>query len=209
VKEYTTNNIRNIAIIGHGGCGKTSFAETLLFSTGTTTRLGKIEDGNTISDFSAEEINRKISISASLLNCNYNNIKLNIIDTPGFSDFVGEVKCGLKVADTAVILVNSIEGVEVGTEMCWKNGSAEHIPVVFIANKLDHENSDFEKCIEKIKNKFGADVIVTQFPLNPKQDLDSIIDIVKMKLVKYEKNGSGKFTESDIPANVLPQANKL
>jgi elongation factor G len=209
VKEYTTSNIRNITIIGHGGCGKTSFAEALLFSTGTTTRLGRIEDGNTISDFSAEEINRKISISASLLNCNYNNIKLNIIDTPGFSDFVGEVKCGLKVADTAVVLVNAIEGVEVGTEMCWKNGSIEHIPTVFVANKLDHENSDFEKCIESIKNKFGGDVIVTQFPLNTKQDFDSIVDVVKMKLVKYEKNGSGKCTESDIPADILPKANKL
>ena len=209
MKEYTTNNIRNITIIGHGGCGKTSFAEAMLFSTATTTRLGRIEDGNTISDFSSEEINRKISISASLLNCTHNNIKLNIIDTPGFSDFIGEVKCGLKVSDTAVMLVNSIEGVEVGTEMCWKNSSTENIPVVFVANKLDHENTDFEKCIESLKNKFGGDVIVTQFPLNLKQDFDTIIDVVKMKLVKYEKNGSGKFTESDIPADILPQAKKL
>jgi elongation factor G len=209
VKEYITSNIRNIVITGHGGCGKTSFTEALLFTSGATTRLGRIEDGNTVSDFSSEEISRKISISTSLLNTNYNSVKLNILDTPGFNDFIGEVKCGLKVADTAFMLINSSEGVEVGTEIIWKNALKDNIPFVFVVNKLDHENSDFQKCIDSLKNKFGSDVVVTQFPANPKVGFDSIIDIIKMKLIKYESNASGKYTELDIPANFQEQAKKL
>lgn len=209
MKEYITSNIRNIVIAGHGGCGKTSFAEALLFTTGATTRLGKIEDGNTASDFSAEEISRRISISTSLLNCNFNSIKLNILDTPGFTDFIGEVRCGLRVTDTAFLLLNSSEGVEVGTEIIWKNTIQENIPVAFVVNKVDHENSDFEKCIDSLKNKFGNDVILTQIPVNPKTGFDSVIDVIKMKLLKYEDNGSGKYSESDIPANFTAEANKL
>ncbi len=209
MKEYITSNIRNIVIAGHGGCGKTSFSEALLFTAGATTRLGKIEDGNTVSDYSTEEIARKISISTSLLNCSFGNIKLNILDTPGFTDFNGEVRCGLRVADTAFLLVNSSEGAEVGTEIIWKNTISENIPSAFVVNKLDHENSDFEKCIDSLKNKFGSDVIVTQIPVNPKNGFDSIVDIIKMKLLKYENNGSGKYSESDIPANLSSQVNKL
>ncbi len=209
MKEYITSNIRNIVITGHGGCGKTSFAEALLFTTGATTRLGKIEDGNTVSDYTAEEISRRISISTSLLNCNFNSVKLNILDTPGFSDFVGEVRCGMRVADTTFMLLNSSEGVEVGTEIIWKNSIAENIPVAFVINKLDHENSDFEKCIESLKNKFGSDVILTQIPANPKTGFDTIIDIIKMKALKYDGSGNGKYTESDIPADFSAQANKL
>jgi elongation factor G len=209
VKDYITTNIRNIVIAGHGGSGKTSFSEAMLFSAGATTRLGKTEDGTTISDYTAEEISRQISISTSVLNCEYNNVKINIIDTPGYNDFTGEVKCGMKVADTALILLNSVEEIEVGTEIVWKYTLESDLPVLLIANKVDHENSDFDKCVDSAMKSFGSDVIIAQFPANPGTGFDSIIDLIKMKLLKYPINGNGKFTEEDIPAGLKAKADEL
>ena len=115
MKEYTPDHIRNVALIGHGGAGKTSFAEAMLFSAGATNRLGKVSEGNTLSDYHPDEIERQISINTSLLNCEWKNTKINILDTPGYTDFTGEVKSALRVADTAFVLVKAVEGIEVGT----------------------------------------------------------------------------------------------
>jgi elongation factor G len=209
VKDYNTTNIRNIVIIGHGGCGKTSFSESLLFSAGAITRLGKVEDGSTSSDYTAEEISRQISISASLLNCEYNDTKINIIDTPGFTDFIGEVKCGLKVADTAAVVLNAVEGVEVGTEIVWKSVVDSKRGSIIIINKLDHENANFDKCVESAVKRFGSDTIIAQMPVNPGASFDGIIDLIKMKVCKYTQNGDGKYTEEEIPANQKDNAAKL
>ena len=120
MKEYTPDHIRNVSLIGHGGAGKTMTAEALLFSAGATTRLGRVEEGNTVSDYRADEIERRISVSSSLLNCEWKGNKINILDTPGYTDFTGDVKAALRVTDTALLLLKAVEGVEVGTEIVWR-----------------------------------------------------------------------------------------
>jgi elongation factor G len=209
MKEYTPDLIRNIALIGHGNAGKTSFAEALLYASGMTNRLGKVEDSNTTSDFQPDEIERKISISASLLHCEWKGIKLNIIDTPGYSDFTGEVKCGLKITDTALVFLKAVEGLEVGTEIVWeytreyKNGS------IFIINKLDNENADYEKTVNAAKERFGNDVFPIQFPVKQGLGFEEIVDVLRMKAFKYARDGRGKFTEIDIPSDLKSKSDDL
>lgn len=209
MKEFSPENIRNISLIGHGNSGKTSFAEALLFTTGTTNRLGRVEDSNTVSDFQPDEVERKISISTSLMHCEWKGTKINILDTPGYSDFTGEVKCALKVAETGVILLKAAEGVEVGTEIVWEYTKEYNNAVFFIVNKLDNENSDFEKTINSAKERFGYDVMPIQFPVKEGIGFDSIVDILKMKVLKFSPESRGKFTEVEIPAELKPKAEEL
>lgn len=206
MKEYSPDHIRNIALIGHGGAGKTSLAEAFLFSTGTTTRLGKVEEGNTISDYHPDEIERQISINTSLLVCEWKNTKLNILDTPGYTDFTGEVKSALRVSDTAFILVKAVEGIEVGTEIVGKYTNEYRTGVVFVVNKLDHENSDFDKVVQQCHDYVSHEVEVIQFPLNQGLTFDTVVDVIKMKALKYERGGNGKYTEMEIPAEAKEKA---
>lgn len=209
MKEYTQETIRNLALIGHGGSGKTSLAEAMLFSSGTTTRLGKIQEGNTISDYHSDEIERQISINASLLHCDWKGVKLNIIDTPGYTDFTGEVKCGLRVADTAVLLVKAVEGVEVGAEIVWKYTKEFHNSVVLVVNKLDNEIADFERTVAAIRERTSRDAVVIQFPAKQGVAFESIIDVLRMKMLQYARDGKGKYSELEIPAELKNQAVKL
>ncbi|MBM4168002.1 MAG: elongation factor G [Ignavibacteria bacterium] len=201
--------IRNIALIGHGGSGKTTLTEAILFTTGTVNRLGKVDDGSTVSDYHPDEIERKISINASLLHCDWQGHKINLLDTPGYSDFTGEVVCSLKVADAAVMLIKAVEGPEVGSEIVWNYCKENELPVLFIVNKLDNENADFEKSTSRMRERFGNDVTLFQFPLNPGFPFDSIVDVLRMKMYKYERDGSGKYTEADIPVEVKSKAEAL
>ena len=147
MKDYTTKEIRNVCLMGHGGSGKTSLAEAMLFNTGVLDRFGKVADGTTVMDFDPEEIKRKISISTSIAVCEWKGYKINIIDTPGYFDFVGEVKQGIRVADSAIITVSAKSGVAVGTEKAWSYAKEQGIPVLFCINKLDEENADFYKAM--------------------------------------------------------------
>lgn len=209
MKEYTVDKIRNVGLVSHGGVGKTSLAEAMLFLGGETNRLGTVEDGTTISDYSSDEIDRKISISTSLLNLNWKNYKINMLDNPGYSDFVGEVIGALQVCDAAVVLLNGIAGIEVGTENVMRLAEENNIPRLFFVNRLDKEHADFNKVFEMTKKRFGNAVVALQFPVNEGERFDSIIDIVKMKMLKFEKNKSGKFTEEPIPANLVDRAAEL
>jgi elongation factor G len=209
MKEYTPDLIRNIALIGHGNAGKTSFAEALLYASGMTNRLGKIEDSNTISDFQPDEIERKISISASLLHCEWKGIKLNIVDTPGYSDFTGEVKCGLKVADTALVFLKAVEGLEVGTEIVWEYTKEYKNGTVFLINKLDNENADYEKTVYAAKERFGHDVFPIQFPVKQGLGFEEIVDILRMKVYKYSRDGRGKYTEAEISGDLKSKTEEL
>lgn len=209
MKEYTVDKIRNVGLVSHGGVGKTSLAEAILFSGGETNRLGKVDDGTTISDYSVDEVERKISISTSMLHLNWKNHKVNVLDTPGYSDFVGEVISAYQVCDAAIVLLNGVAGIEVGTETVVRLAEAKNIPRVFFVNRLDKENADFNKLLEMAKARFGNAVVALQFPTNEGEAFDGIIDLIKMKLLKFEKNNSGKFAENPIPDNFADRAAEL
>jgi elongation factor G len=206
VKEYTSENIRNLALVGHGGSGKTSFAELALYTGGEINRLGSIPEGTTVSDYTGNEIERKFSISLSLLHLDWNNTKLNIVDTPGYSDFIGEVKCGLRVCDTAVMVLSSPQGVEVGSEITEKFITEFKIPSVIIINKIDHERSNFELTLKQAQERMHSGTVVITYPVAEGPNVDTIIDVFKMKAYQYGAPGTKKVTEMDIPEAELATA---
>lgn len=206
MKEYTSEIIRNIAFVGHGGAGKTSLAEAALFTAGTTTRFGRVEEGNTVSDYHPDEIERQISINASLLFCDWKGMKINIVDTPGYTDFTGEVKSGLRVTDTAVVFLKAVEGIEVGTELVWQYSREMKNAAIFVVNKIDNENADFAKAVHAAREQFTHDLIPVQFPLQQGLPFDSIVDLLKMKLLKFNRDGKGRYAEVDIPSEAAQKA---
>lgn len=209
MKEYSTDRIRNIALVSHASVGKTSLAEAMLYSCGVTNRLGKVEDGTTISDYRQDEIERKISINSSLMHCEWKNLKINVVDIPGYADFLGEVNCSVRSADTAIILLSSINGVEVGAERTFRTAEENNIARIFYVNQLDKEHANFDKTIEMAKEHWGNSVATLQFPANQGDGFDTIIDIVKMKALTFEPNMSGKFKESEIPADFESKVQEL
>ena len=161
-----TKNVRNIALLGHSGSGKTSFAETILFEAGEIKRRGTVEAGSTVTDFTNLEHERGNSIFSAVVHATWKESKLNILDTPGSADFVGEVVSSMKVADTAIMLLNASNGVEVGTELIWEYVERFKTPCMFVVNQVDHEKSDFDATLEQAKSRFGNKVIAVQYPLN-------------------------------------------
>ncbi|MFA6469383.1 MAG: elongation factor G [Bacteroidota bacterium] len=208
-REYTSQQIRTIALIGHGGSGKTTFSEAALFATGITNRQGRIEDGNTVSDYHPDEIERKISINASLLTTDVNNIKINILDTPGYTDFTGEVKAALRVCDTAVTFVRAFEGVEVGTEFVWEYVKEYQLPSMFVVNRIDGDAADFDRVFAQLKERCSGDATIVTYPAKMGAGADAVIDVVKMKLLRFTPNGNGKYTEEEIPADQKERTTQL
>lgn len=196
MKDYSAEKVRNVCLLGHGGSGKTTLAEAMLFLTGATDRFGSVADGNTVMDFDAEEIKRKISISTSLAPVEWKGIKINVIDTPGYFDFAGEMLEGLSVADGAVILVAAKDGLQVGTEKAWEAVEQKKTPRMFVISKLDEENSDFSKVFNQLKDQFGKSVIALQIPLIENGQITGIIDVPRMKAVSF--NGK-EIQEKDVP----------
>ncbi len=196
MKEYGTEFIRNVALVGHGGSGKTSLAEAFLFNTGVINRLGKVEEGATVSDFEDEERRRKISISTSVIPVEYQNYKINFLDTPGFTDFVGEVKSALHVADAAIAVVDSVAGVEVGTELVWQYCDERKLPRFVVINKLDRENANFQRTLESVQGAFKANLVPVQLPWGEQQNFKGVIGLLSMKA----RPGKGD-TQADIPAD--------
>ena len=209
MKEYQAEAIRNIALIGHGGSGKTTVSEILLFTAGEINRIGRIEEGNTTSDFNQNEIDRQISIATSPLHVEWSNTKINFLDTPGFPDFVGQVISSLHVVDLAVSVIKSAEGVEVGTELTWDLIKKNKLPAAVIINKIDNEHSKFFETFQQAKNKLSSDLIVVSFPAKEGPNFTSVVDLVKMKMITYGEVGSKKVTEEEIPADLKAKADKL
>ena len=199
MSNTNSNQIRNIAIAGHAGSGKTILSEGILYCAGATTRFGRIEDGTTVSDYGKDEISRQISINSSILTTDWKDYKLNIIDCPGYTDFTGAVKSAMRIMDTALIVVNAAEGVEVGTELAVNYAKEYGIEIVFAVNKVDYENSKFDATVEQLKEFYGNHVAVVQFPVNEGLIFDSIIDVIKMKMLKFKRDTKGEYTEEEIP----------
>ncbi|MFI5211334.1 MAG: elongation factor G [Ignavibacteria bacterium] len=207
--NITPEKIRNIVIAGHGGSGKTILSESILYTTGAVNRLGKIEDGSTASDYSKDEIARKISINSSVLNTNWEDYKLNFIDTPGYTDFTGAVKSAMRIMDTALIVVNASEGVEVGTEIAVGYAKEYGGEICFVVNRLDHEKANFENTLNQLRDFYGGHVAELQFPVNEGPYFDRIVDVLKMKMLKFATDGKGEYTEHEIPDGLLDKAKML
>ncbi len=206
-------NIRNIALVGHGGCGKTTLTEGILYVSGAINRLGTVQEGNTVSDYHKDEIEKQMSINSSIINTIWKSKdgtekKINVIDTPGFMDFVGEVRAALRVSDTALILVDAFKGIEVGTEASFAMTNDYENNIIFLVNKLDQENADFDHTVQNIKEHFGARVAVVQFPVNAGAGFNAVIDVARMKMLKFKTDGKGEYTEEEIPAELKDKADQ-
>lgn len=179
MKTYSTDKIRNVALLGHSSCGKTTITEALLFNTKVTNRMGKVEDGNTVSDFDKEEKERQVSIGTSIIPIEYQDTKINFLDTPGYFDFVGEVYGALRVADSAVLVIDASSGVEVGTEKSWKYLEQRNMPRIIFVNKLDKENIKFDELLDSLRDKFGKKVVPFALPIGKGENTDGYMDILK------------------------------
>ncbi len=201
MKEYSTDSIRNIALVSHSSAGKTILTEAFLHFTGATTRLGKIEDGTTVSDFEEEEIRRGISLSTSVIPVEYKEKKINFLDTPGYNDFIGEVISSLRVSDGAIVLVDSVAGMEVGTEITWNACNTLHLPRFLIVNKMERENANFQKAVASVQEYSEIRLIPIQIPWGEKSGFQGVIDLITMKAYK----GSNAAAE-EIPADMKAAA---
>lgn len=203
--SFETKDIRNVILMGHSGSGKTSFAETMLFESGAISRMGNVTDGSSTSDFTAIEKERGNSIFSTLMHVNWKNSKINIIDTPGSDDFVGDVICSMKVADTGVLIINAAHGVEVGTELIWEYMEHFHTPGIIVMNQIDHEKSDFDTTLDQAIKRFGHKVMPFQYPLNQGTGFNKIVDTLRMVVYEFPANG-GKPNKLQIPQEEMERA---
>jgi elongation factor G len=201
MKTFPTANIRNVALVGHGGAGKTSLAEALLFAAGATTRLGRIEDGTTVCDFDPEEQRRRISVSLALAPFELESHKVNLLDAPGYADFVGDVGAALQAADLALFVVSAVEGVEVQTEVAWKLAEQRGIPRAIFINKLDRERASFERTLDQLKERFGTGVAPLHLPIGEESSFRGIVELLNDHAVTYG-DGSPEGKEGEIPAEM-------
>lgn len=200
MKNYAAKDLRNVAVVGHGGTGKTSLVEALLFNTGAINRLGRVEDGTTTADYHPEEVKRGITVHTSIVPCEFEGIKINLLDTPGYSDFIGEVKGALRVSEGALFTVCGVGGVEVQTEAIWDY--AGDIPRVVFVNKLDRENANFDRVLEELRTKFGSNFVPFTVPVGAAESFRGVVDVLGEKA--YLDEGKGE-KEAPVPENLKAQ----
>ena len=206
MKVYSGENIRNVAIVGHGHAGKTTLVSAMLYAGGATPRLGRVDDGTSMTDYDEEEIARKMSIAASAACVEWGKTKINIIDTPGFNMFVHEAKMVLPVVDAAIVVVDGVAGVEVVTQKVWNDCEEYKTPRLIVVNRMDRDRANAERVLESLTSAFGRDVIPIELPIGSEKSLSGVIDLVRLKAYTYELGGSGKGKEAEIPANLKDQA---
>lgn len=206
MKTYEGANVRNVAIVGHSHSGKTSLVSAMLYTAGSTQRLGRVDDGSTVTDYDEEEVARQMTISASLAHVEWGKTKINIIDTPGFNMFVHEAELVMPAVDAAMVVVDAVSGVQVVTEKIWGFADKMAMPRVIVCTRMDRERADFQRCMDSLTNAFGRTVVPVQLPIGSEKNFKGVIDLVKMKAYIYEMGGNGKAKIEDIPANMADQA---
>lgn len=205
MKNYTSEKLRNISIIGHGSSGKTTLTESMLFYSGAIQRIGRVEDGTTTTDYDSDEVKKQITINASVAPVEWQEYRLNLIDTPGYFDFVGEVISSLRVVEAALVTLCAVSGVEVGSEKVWLLAEKRALPRIIFMNKMDRENANFAKTLAEAQDHFGARVVPIQLPIGSQEDFKGVVDILQMKAHVYS---DGKYEIADIPAGLTEQARK-
>ncbi len=201
MKQFQPENIRNVVLLSHSGAGKTSMSEAMLFNTGAITRLGKVDAGSTASDYEPDEIKRKISINLTLLPCQWQDTKINLIDTPGYSDFAGEVKAAIGVSEGTIITISAAAGIEVGTEQAWQYSQEAKLARLIFINKMDRENANFYKVVDELQSRFNVKCLPLQIPIGAHNDFKGIVDLLKMK--GYV---GPKAEETEIPSSLQEQS---
>ncbi|MBS1112598.1 MAG: fusA1, partial [Nitrospirae bacterium] len=201
--NFELDKIRNVAVIAHGGAGKTSLVEAMLFASGAIDRLGRVDDGTTTTDYEPEEIARKITISSAISFCTWNGFRINLVDTPGFINFLEDTRGCLRGVDGAVVIVSALSGVKAETQKIWKYASEFEIPRMIFVNKMDKENANFSRALGEVEKSFGKDALPLQLPIGSGESFRGIVDLMKMKALNLEK---GKPEESEIPADMIPEA---
>ena len=207
--KYETDKIRNLGIVAHGGAGKTSLTEAILFTSGMIDRLGRVDDGTATMDFEPEEIKRKISITSALDHCEWKSHSIHIVDTPGYGNFIADTRACLRALDCAVIILSAISGVKAQTEEIWSWANEFEIPRIAFVNKMDRERANFLRAIDDMEKALGARGVAIQMPLGSEENFEGVIDLVRMKALRYVTDGSGAFSEGEIPAEYLDEANRL
>jgi elongation factor G len=207
--KYDTSKIRNLGIVAHGGAGKTSLSEAILFDAGMIDRLGRVDDGTSTMDYEPEEIKRKISISSSLDHCEWDGHSIHFVDTPGYGDFIADSRACMRTLDCAVVILSAISGVKVQTEEVWNWANEFEIPRIAFVNKMDRERASFFRAIDDMEKALKARGVAIQIPLGAEENLEGVIDLIKMKAYRFSKDQSGKFSEIEIPAEYIDEAKRL
>jgi elongation factor G len=202
MKVYDAQSLRNVALVGHSGAGKTQLISTLLFDAGAVNRLGRVDDGTTVTDYDEEEISRKHTLSAALAYVEWNKTKINLIDTPGMANFLSDARAALRVADAALVVVDAVAGVEVSTEKVWAAAEELQLPRIVVLNRLDRERASLDRSLESLRSLFGRAVIPIQLPIGEEKRFSGVIDLVAMKAWTYPADGSGKAKEEAVPASM-------
>jgi elongation factor G len=208
MKVYDSASIRNVALVGHAGCGKTQLVSALLFTSGMVNRLGRVDDGTTTTDYDEEEIARKHTLSASLAYAEWNRNKINIIDTPGFGNFFSDARAAMHVADAALVVVDAVSGVEVQTEKSWAAAQDLELPRIVVLNRLDRERASLERSLASLHQSCGRAIIPIQLPIGEERDFSGVVDLVTMKAYTFAGDGSGKVSEGAVPADMADAANR-
>ncbi len=206
MRVFESDSIRNICIVGHGASGKTSLTSAMLFDAGAVNRLARVEDGNTVTDWEDEEIERKISISCALAHCEWNKKKINVLDTPGYRPFLAETQLAVRAADAAVVVVDAVAGVEVQTEKVWEFCDEYSLPRIIVINKLDRDNASSERSLASLEETFGRGAVPVEIPMGLERDFVGVVSILTNKAYRYARDGSGKFQEEEIPAEFKDEA---
>jgi len=208
VKTYESKDIRNVGVVGHGDSGKTTLTAGLLFTAGASNRLLRVDEGNTLTDFDEEEIQRKITISTALAVAEWKKTKINILDTPGYNIFINDARAALVAADAALLLVDGVAGVEVQTEKVWQFAEDFKLPRAFVINKLDRERADFQRTLDNVQEVFGRQAVPIQLPIGAERDFNGVVDLIRMKAYTYPPDGDGKGKEGEVPAALADAAQK-